>query len=272
MNLPEASVGTADFFATHPVFSLDEAVRVLAPPRGRAGMVERLKYHVNKGRLMRVSRGIYAVVPRGMEVRRFSPDPFLLAVAIRPQGIFSHHSALELLGVAHSSWSQHTLYASPRRRRLRLDGQTIRFLDHPRSMTLDGNELLGTRRMERRGILISVTGPERTLIEGFHRPALTGGTEELALSASGFPVLDLDLLEDILHRYAMANLWAATGWFLETFRQRFHVPDPALARLHRRRPHAPQYLERHHRDGLLSRRWNLIIPRTLVQPGEADEP
>ena len=37
---------TAGFFATHPVFSLDEAAKALAPNSGRLGTVERLNYHL----------------------------------------------------------------------------------------------------------------------------------------------------------------------------------------------------------------------------------
>jgi hypothetical protein len=56
-------VRTEDFFTSHPVFSLDDAARVLAPPRGRPGAVERLKHHLETGRLKLVARGVYAVVP-----------------------------------------------------------------------------------------------------------------------------------------------------------------------------------------------------------------
>lgn len=79
---------TADFFNTHSVFSLNEAARVLAPTGGRPGTVERLKYHLKAGRLKLVARGVYAVVPSGVPVKGFQPDPFLVAVVVRPNGIF----------------------------------------------------------------------------------------------------------------------------------------------------------------------------------------
>ena len=67
----EYSLKTADFFNTHPVFSLDEAVKGLAPQGGRTGTLERLNYHQKTGRLKRVSRGIYAVVPPGLSAKSF---------------------------------------------------------------------------------------------------------------------------------------------------------------------------------------------------------
>ena len=75
----------------------------------------------------------------------------------------------------------------------------------------DSGKQVGIRRLERQGKLLEVTGPERTLVEGFSRPSLSGGLEELVNSAAGFTTLDLELLEEVLRRYDMAKLWAATG-------------------------------------------------------------
>ena len=57
-----SKTGTRDFFAGHPVFSLGEATTALSPPGGRRGTVERLKHHLEKGRLKLVAREIYAGV------------------------------------------------------------------------------------------------------------------------------------------------------------------------------------------------------------------
>lgn len=265
----ERKVSTAQFFADHPVFSLSEAVEALAPPGGRRGAVERLKYHVAAGRLRRVARETYAVVPPGIEPGRFQPDAFLVASTIRPDSVFSHHSALELLGAAHSTWNQVTVYAG-RRRPLVLNGVTLRFLDHPGVLDSQ-NHLFATRRVEHRGRLLRTTGPERTLVEGFRRSELVGGLQELVVSAGGFPVLDLEILEQLLTRYSVRKLWAATGWFLEHFKEAFHVQDDYLQRLQRFRPEAPSYLLRSDRGGTLVRRWNLILPEELSRMNAPDE-
>jgi predicted transcriptional regulator of viral defense system len=263
---------TLEFFAAHPVFSLDEVSMALGLPGGRARTVERLKYHVETGRLKLVIRGVYAVVPPGAKAQEFRPDPFLVAAAFRPEGVFTHHSALELQGVAHSVWNECTLYAEVRRRPLLISGTTVRFLEHPAPMWSESGSHVGTRKIERQGKLLRTTGPERTLIEGFRRPGLAGGLEELVTSASGFAVLDLALLDEILQRYGIANLWAAVGWFLERFRETFHVPEEFLSHLERHRPRSPHYLERNRRGGMLASRWNLILPKELMRQEELNEP
>jgi predicted transcriptional regulator of viral defense system len=263
--ITDRKMKTLEFFATHTVFSLDEASTALGLPGGRSGTVERLKYHVETGRLKLMIRGVYAVIPPGGKAEEFRPDPFLVAAAFRPEGVFSHHSALELQGVAHSVWNECTLYAEGRRRPLLVNGNTVRFLEHPAPMRTDSGDHLGTRKIERQGKLLLTTGPERTLVEGFRRPRLAGGLEELVTSASGFAVLDLTLLDEILQRYSIANLWAATGWFLERFRKTFHVPDEFLNHMEQHRPRSPHYLERNRRGGVLAARWNLILPKDLMQ-------
>lgn len=235
-------------------------------------MVDRLKHHRKQGRLKPVFRSVYAVVPFGSDVRRFRPDPFLVASAVRPDGVFSYHSALELLGTAHSVWTQITLFTSHRRNPLHFDGSSFRFLENPHAMQTPSRGHLGTRNVERHGKLLEVTGPERTLVEGFRRPALAGGLEELVASAGGFATLDLDLLIEILKRYRTARIWGAVGWFLESFRREFHVPDELLGRIEQEKPRVPQYIERQSRGGVLIARWNLILPKTLARPGEPDEP
>ncbi len=254
---------TAEFLATHPVFSLDEAVEVLDSLGGRPGTIERLKYYLRKKRLKLLTRGIYAVVPLGVKLQQFQPDPYLTASAVRSDAVFSHHSALELLGAAHSVWKNITLYTERRRKPLRLDAFSIFFLSHPRVNKSNLPDPIGTQRIERRGKILRTTGPERTLVEGFRRPALAGGLEELVESAIGFPTLSLSLLEKILNRYDIALLWGATGWFLERYRKTFQVSEEYLAKLELRCPRSPQYLERTGQGGWLASRWNLILPNTM---------
>ena len=121
----------------------------------RTNEVERLKHHLEKGRLKLVAREIYAVVPPDVGPAQFHPDPFLTAVAARADAVFSHHSALELLGAAHSIWTQVTLYTGRRRRSLRLNGSILRFMEHPGAMRSISSRDFGTRRVERRGKILS---------------------------------------------------------------------------------------------------------------------
>jgi hypothetical protein len=263
---------TAVFFARHPVFRLEELAAELSPQRDRAAARSRVKYHLHRGRLRAITRGVYAVVPVGVAPSRFHPDRYLVGRSLRPDALFSHHAALELLGAAHSDWNTCTIVTATRRAPVRLDGVSFRFVLPPPALRRGGLLDLGTRRVERAGLSLHVTGPERTLLDGFRQPGLVGGLEELVESAAGFGVLDLGLLENLLDAYRQKVLWAAVGWFLEQYRRSFFVTNEYLKRVRRNRPASPHYLPRsHRRGGVFLPRWNLVLPRTVVRMKEPDE-
>jgi hypothetical protein len=262
---------TSTFLQTHRVFNIDEAVEALAPAGGRKATLERLKYAVGRGKLKKLARGVYASVPPGVEPAQFQPDRFLATVALRPDAIFSHHSALELLGVAHSEWRLCTAYSIRRSQLFNLDDIEVRFLSHPQRLVRQQSSELGTRSVRRFDRELRVTGPERTLVDGFRRPDLVGGFAEFIESAAGFSVLELPLLFELLDTFRQKVLWSAVGWFLETYRTTFFVNDDDLELINIHAPKAPLYLAKDQRGGVLVRRWNLIVPGTLVEGKEPDE-
>lgn len=259
---------TAEFLSSNPVFTLDDVVRELAPPGGRVGAVERLRHYLETGRLRSVSKGVY-VVTKGSSQNRISPNCFHVALAARSDAIFSYHSALELLGCAHSIWHVCMLYTVRRRRPLHLDYDKIEFLSDP---ILLPDRHLGTEVVEYDGKLLETTGPERTLVECLLRPGRVGGIEEFINSAGGLPAPRLDLVEEILKLYNTKHLYSAVGWYLERCQEAWNVPTDFLEWLERHRPNSPQYLERRSGLGKLFPRWNLILPRFVIRMGGLDEP
>jgi predicted transcriptional regulator of viral defense system len=261
---------TATFLETRRVFSLRDAVAALSPGQ-RKGALDRLQYFAKQGRVKSVAYGVYASVPAGADARRFQPDRYLVAAALRPDGVISHHAALELLGAAHSDWSTCTVLTRRRRPPVSLDGVTIQFLAPPAMLARRHRDNLGVRPVDRLGQTLRVTGPERTLVDGFWQPGLVGGLPELVESAAGFGVLDLDLLREVLKAYDQKTLFAAVGWFLERYQRTFFVSAKYLSALQKRCPKAPHYLLRAERGGVMVPRWNLIVPEPLVR-GEPNEP
>lgn len=265
------AMDTNTFLQTHRVFNLDEAVQALAPSGGRKATLERLKYAAGRGKLKKLARGVYASVPPGVGPKEFQPDRFLAAKALRRDAIFSHHSALELLGAAHSEWQLCTAYSARRSQPFDLDGLELRFLSHPQPLVRQQATELGIRSVHRLDRELRATGPERTLIDGFRRPDLVGGLAEFVESAAGFSVLELPLLLKLLEAFQQKILWAAVGWFLETYRKTFFVGDDDLVLIKKHAPKAPLYLSGNQRGGVLVRRWNLIVPGALVEGKEPDE-
>lgn len=261
-----------EFLADHPVFALPR----LAAARGDGDDLvparHQLKYHVRTGRIRRVAHKVYAAVPPGIEPESFEPDPFQVAAAIRPEGIFAYHSALELLGQAHSAWNRVTLHCDRRRKPLSVGRFEIFSLGTPKAIEDADAETLGTREVARGEIRVVTTGPERTLVEGLRHPHHCGGLDEHTESVSGFPVLDLGLLVQVLEVYDERSLWAATGWLVERERDQWRPPEEFLDLCRRNRPRGRQYLLRGSRGGTSLPDWNLIVPSHLLGGFEGHAP
>ena len=267
---------TDAFLERHQVFTRLMFAEAHGERRPSPALVKRLKYLQATGRVVSVERGLYATIRPGDDPKAASPDPYLAAAVLRPDPVFAYHSALTLLGVAHSTWNVVTVLSHRRRRPLVLRTARVEVLPHPAQLARRGGTDLGVRNVPYLDTTLRVTGPERTLVDAFRQLRLVGGLEEFISSAGGFASLDLDLLHRVLRAYDLRVLYAAVGWFLETYRQHFFVPDAFLRQLEERRPAAPQYLPRRTRtereSGRLVSRWNLIMPEAFLRGAERDEP
>jgi len=257
------------FWAKHPVFTPEEFCAVARGPRtSRHAAMRRLRYAVRRGRLKLVERGLYAVVPPGMEAGSFSPDRFLVAAALRPDTVLAYHSALELLGLAHSVYRDVFYVTACPRKDVRLPGGRVRALRHPKPLRACGAEDFGVETLERAGVKLRLTGPERTLVDSFLLPRYAGGIDEVMEAARSVSALDLDRLERYLTLLDQRRAFAIVGFVLAQAAERLFVPDALLGRLAAQRPTARIYLDKRQRGGRLQPRWNLIVPERWA-PGAA---
>jgi hypothetical protein len=271
------SATTDVFLDRHPVFSRAMFAEAHGERPSAPVVAKRLKYLQSTGRVVSLERGLYAAVRPGEDPEAVVPDPYLVGAALRPEGVFAYHSALTLLGAGHSDWNVVTLMSSRRRRPLELRTARVEILPHPVALVREKATDLGVRSLGYLHTTVRATGPERALVDGFRRPRLVGGLEELVTSAAGFASLDFELLDAVLGAYDVRILFAGVGWFLETYQEHFFVPDAFLVRLEARRPASPQYLPRRGRtegeEGRLVPRWNLILPKGVLRGSEEpDEP
>lgn len=258
------------FLADHPVFALRELATARGAPEDETAARNQLKHHVRTGRVRQVARGIYSAVPPGLEPGAFQPDRYLVAAAAKPDGVFAYHAALELHGVAQSVWQECALHCERPRTTIAVGGVEIVFLPVPEPLRREGAESLGVGTIVHSTRRLRITGPERTLVEGFRQPHRVGGLPELLESATGFALLDFAVLEKVLTAYDQRSLWAAVGWFVERNRERWLPPEQLLARCRRNRPRSMQYLVRDRRGGTGLPEWNLILPPELAAELERD--
>jgi predicted transcriptional regulator of viral defense system len=251
------------FLADAPVFSTRELAAARGAPMDARSAYEQLKHHLRTGRVKQVVRGVYAAVPPGVDAEGFQPDRYLVGAAARPEGIFAYHAALELLGASQSLWRECALHCERPRSAIELQAARLVFLAIPAPLRRRGIPDVGVRLVAHEARRLRVTGPERTLVEGFRQPHRVGGLRELLDQVFGFAVLDYDVLEEVLVAYGQRSLWAAVGWLVDRLRDQWIPPERFLDRCWGERPRNKQYLVRDRREGTTLTEWNLILPSEI---------
>ena len=261
------NIKPSDFFARHPVFRFDEfrAAHQSTGTRSPETTGSVLKQHVAAGNLINVRRGLYARVPEGADAATFRADPYLLASRLSEDAVIAYHSALQLLGKAHSQ-SQRITYLTGRRAKpfAYQDTDFVPVLVPTALRKLP--DLGGGLREERRqGLVVRVTGYERTLVDVLDLPGHGGGWEESWRSLEAIEFVDLDVVVDYALRLGSALTIARVGFFLEQHQEELIVEQRHLEALRRAAPAQPRYFERRHgKGGRLLARWNLIVPEHIL--------
>jgi len=171
-----------DFFHDHRVFSHEEflSARVLGRGASRHTANNLLAHHVAAGRLVRVRRGLYATVPRGVEPAAAPVDPYLLATALCDDAVVAYHAALQFHGRSYSVWSRFTYLTRHRARPLEFRGARFIPLHLPTvSAGADQDADAGMLEQRHAGGLVRVTTLERTLVDVLDAPQHGGGWEEV---------------------------------------------------------------------------------------------
>lgn len=262
-----------DYFAAHPVFRLEDfaAAHQTGAKLKQSASLAIVKKHVQAGNLLRVRRGIYAVVPRGQTPDSILVDPFVLATIFAPDAIVAYHGALQFYGRAHSLTRRVPFLTATRARPC--DFRGTEFVPVPIPPPLRALDDLGGGVAEktRDGASVRVTTLERTLVDVLDAPRHSGGWEEIWRSLESVEFFDLDAVIEYAFKRASAVTVAKVGFYLEQHREALMVEDQHLERLRERAPRRPMYLERGKREpGKLLSRWNLVVPERVLNRSWAE--
>lgn len=228
--------------------------------RSPATSLTLLKRGVAIGRYLHLRRGLYAVVPPGVEPERAEVDPFLLASVHTPDAVVAFHAALALHGRSYSTWSRLHVWTRHRSKPWTRRGVEI----VPVLAEGDAEAVLpGSVMRAHAGGVVRVTTVERTLVDVLDQPDKGGGWEEILRSIAMIEFVDVEAVvtDAIARGRALAS--ARVGWVLARRQMEWHVEAGQLAALQERRPASPTYLDSSRTPGRLDGSWNLIIPETL---------
>lgn|GEM_PF-52279 len=254
------------FFTRHPVFTSSEFTEYLKKEEKRNDSTRNnlLAYHVNKGHLLRVKRGLYAVVSTGMSPENFPVDPYLLASKMADDAILAYHTALDIHAKGYSVYNRFLFLTERAVRAVPFRNYSFKAVRPPKPLLKKGKSEFGVKSMERSGLEIKVTGLERTLVDLLDKPELGGGWEEIWRSLESVEFYDVDKVVEYTMLLNKATTVAKVGFFLENNKKRFFVNGEHLQRLKKKIPKKPHYMDKNLK-GRLSYNWNLIVPETVLE-------
>jgi len=254
------------FFRTHPVFTVDDFSGFLssAGTQNIRTQESLLAYHVKAGNIVRVRRGLYAVVPPGASPENFPIDPFLLASRMTKDAVLAYHTALECHGKAYSVYEHFTYLVGKSVSLTTFRSHQFKGVRFPQALVRKKAEFFDMMKADRSGMAISVTGLERTFVDVLNRPDLSGSWEEIWRSLETVEYFDLDKVALYVDLLGNATTAAKAGFFLEQHRDSLMVDEVHLKTFRDRRPRQPHYLERSRRKaGRFVAAWNLVVPEEV---------
>jgi predicted transcriptional regulator of viral defense system len=262
------------FLRSHAVFRLDELrdYRASSDSSGDRSLESLLRYYQRSGRIDSIRQGVYAVLPKSYRGTQAVVDPLLVAGRCVRDAVIVNHSALEFHGLAYSQFRTFTFQTRSAARRFDYRGASFVPLTPPRALERADNELLETMTGERRGLTVTVSTIERTLVDVINAPRWSGNWEEVWRALGSIEYVDPLRIQKYLRALSNATTAARVGWFLDSHRERFMLDEEHLQGLHEMQPSKPVYLDRNHTGPTrFVRSWNLVVP-TYIAEGGWEEP
>jgi predicted transcriptional regulator of viral defense system len=262
----EQEMRSIDFFQTHPAFTHSEFVAAhTASGRSEFSSNNLLAWHLNANNLIRVRRGLYAVVPRGVDPQKVSVDPYLLTSKLADDAAVAYHAALQFHGKTYSLWRRFHFLTNRRSKPFSFRDMEFIPVQVPsavRSLPRWGG---GINEVQHAGGTARVTSLERTLVDVLDKPDKCGGWEETWRSLEMVEFFDLDSVLDYALALNSSLTVAKVGFFLEQRQGPLMVEDRHLAVLRKHAPKQPRYLDGSRASGKLLSPWNLIVPEWVLE-------
>jgi predicted transcriptional regulator of viral defense system len=260
-----------DFIASHKIFTTKELVESLTTRKGspvkKVTLKNMLIYHQKKGHILHIRRGLYYSIPKGSDPTHCQVDPFLISSKMADDAVIAYGSALDFHGKLHTVIQTRFIYLTKKRVMSSFDFRDVKYqaVTIPYALKAAGQETFGVQSMDRLGQQVLVTSIERTLVDVLDRPYLCGSWEEIWLSLESIEYLDMDQLLKYALLLANSTTIAKLGFFLETHREAFMVPEYYLEELRKHCPIKPHYMDRNqNQPQKLIAKWNLVVPQSLI--------
>ena len=253
------------FFETHPVFRYEEFTDFMRSQKVTRpeGWRQKLSYHQKAGHLVHIRRFLYAVKSTTSDTQWL--DPYLIASKAAPDSIIAYHTALELHGIAYTTFNEFLLLTSRRITPFSFETQRFKPVMQPIALIKNESTDFATETVMREGVHVKLTTIERTIVDIFSRPDFGGGWEEIFRSLDNVTQFDADKAVKYALLLGKATTISMLGYFFEQRPAHLAVDKKYIDQLLQYIPKKPHYISRAPRSqGKYIKKWQLIIPTEII--------
>ncbi len=257
-----------EFFNRNPVFTHDEFVKYLQSfgPIHERKQDWLLEQHTRGNHITGIRRGLYAVVPRGVDPAEIVVDPYIIASKLAEDAVLAYHTALEFYGKAYSVTNLFTFQTGKRLAPWYFKSVRFKGVLFPKALRRNCNEFFDVNVMERTGINLRITSFERTLVDMLDRPNLGGSWEEIWRSLEMVEFFNIDKVVEYSLLLENSSTVAKVGFFLDQHSESLMVEDKHLEPLKKHRPKSPHYFDRlSKKPNRFLKEWNLVVPVEIIE-------
>lgn len=255
MNTSKSSA-TLRFLERHEVFTLKEFLSTVDSEVSERTRYTNLLNAVRRDQAYRVRRGLYA---SNIGVFRDKvPNVALVASKVAHDSVVSHHTALEVHGVAHSPLRTVYFTTAHKVADFEVRGYRFRRVVPP----LSDQEFLRdyVTRVRVGDALVPATTRERTLVDCLRGPRLAGGLEELLRSLGGFTSMSAELAWRYARSLDSPTVVARLGWALELFADAWEPDKGVLGEMRASLNRGTYRLSAREQRAEFVSRWRLYVP------------
>ena len=254
------------FFETHPVFHFREFsdfMKSKGTNRPQSWR-QRLSYHTKAGHLIHIRKFLYAVKATINQDQWV--DPYLIANKVSQSSVIAYHSALELHGVAYTTFSEITFIVDQQMLPFYYEAQTFRPISTPKILSDQGQVGYGIEEIKRSGLSLRLTSLERSMVDVLDRPNLGGGWEEIVRSFDNILQFDINKVIEYTLLLNNATTVAKVGFFLEQRPKYLAIESRYIEKLLPYIPRQTHYIENPRgAKGKYIEKWNIIVPLEIIQ-------
>ncbi|MHA1872480.1 MAG: type IV toxin-antitoxin system AbiEi family antitoxin domain-containing protein [Candidatus Heimdallarchaeaceae archaeon] len=234
------------------VIKTSDVLKILGDPHKSADYITNLR---SKGFLQKIKQGVYVIVPPDMVEKEYIADKFLVAGTLKDTYYISHHSALELHGVAESVFN--TVYITIKNYSQPVQYQNIKY------DFVSTKHFFGTDEIRYKSSNLFVSDIEKTVLDCIRRIKYSGGLEELIKSISSIPSVNYTKLWNYLKKFDEGILYHKTGFIFESL-EMHSPPTNFMNKMQEKISKKVYYLDKN-KASTLNSKWRLMVPNNFVE-------